>query len=688
VLSGVVLYEDLAPGRSRYELGDVPDEGLRAPRAFRYLDTAATRELEDAAAEAVLPRTQIDPEALGNAEARLDERFDALLRAKSGGDPARGAAASLLPELSAQQLSWAIQADAAMLQDLRHTARGVLRQVMSRPIAGEELAVARADASTEVRALQLGPEATAVVDETVRRSLLPNEVADAKATEQARSEAREAVVAVEREIPRGYPILRRGKAVTQKELDMLDALGLIVGFDPARSLTAVVLTALGILLVGVQIRSQFGALYEDRRRLLLLALVVVGSMGPMAIVDARSALTSLLLVTAGCMVIAALIHPQIALTVAVVESVLVGVIGDARLPLMAVTLGSSLAAIAMVSNLWTTRHLVRASLVLAGANALLVVTMDRLTQGLADNLTVATGLSALWGLFAPLLALGAIHLLQHPFDIATPAWLLELSNPNNQPLLHELLTKAPGTYHASLMVASLAEAAAQAVGADPLLCRVAAYYHDIGKLRRPNFFVENQYPLGIGNIHERLSPSLSNLVVATHVKDGVELARRHRLPSVICDIIAQHHGTTLSYFYRRAMTTDSGVGVSADQYRYPGPKPQSKEAAIVMLADSAQAAVQSLREPSPAAMETTIKSVIRERLDDGQLDECGLTFRDIVRITRVFVRVLGSLFFHTRVEYPRQPTETARTANASTRTGSAAAADRPAIAPPDRSSGA
>jgi putative nucleotidyltransferase with HDIG domain len=285
---------------------------------------------------------------------------------------------------------------------------------------------------------------------------------------------------------------------------------------------------------------------------------------------------------------------------------------------------------------------------------------------------------------APLLALGAIHVLQYPFDIATPSRLLELSNPNNQPLLHELLSKAPGTYHASLMVASLAESAAQAVGADPLLCRVAAYYHDVGKLKRPNFFVENQYPLGITNIHERLSPSLSNLVVASHVKDGVELARRHRLPSVVCDLIAQHHGTTLSFFYRQAVTR--GAGVSAEQYRYQGPRPQSKEAGILMLADAAQAAVQSLRQPSPAAMETTIKSLVRERLDDGQLDDCGLTLRDVHRVTQCFIRVLGNLFFHARIEYP-QPAEAGRSNHASARTGSAAAPDRPAAAPPDRPPG-
>jgi putative nucleotidyltransferase with HDIG domain len=686
VLTAIVLSYDLAPGRLTYAVGDVAEQMVIAPRTFRYLDTAATAALREEAAAQVLPRIRQDPDALGNAEAQLDERFNTLLQAKSGEQAARAAAARLLPGLSDRALAWALGVDAVALKSLHQRTRALLRSAMSHRISEGGLAQARAAAASQAAGLRLEPEATALVAEVVTRSMVPNEVLDPEATARARTEARWSVAPVEHVLPKGYTVLRRGQPVTQQELDMLDALGLRTGqLDVSRAIVALALAALGVLLVGVQIRAHFGDLYEDRRRLLLLALVVLASMAPLISTDVRSAFMSLLFITAGCMIIAALINPQVALTTAAVESVLVGVMGETRLALVVVTLGSSLAAIALVSDLWTTRNLFRASLLLAGANAVLVATVGRLVEGLADNLTMATLLSGAWGVISPPLAVGAIHVLQYPFDIATPARLLELSNPNNQPLLRELLTKAPGTYHASLMVASLAEAAAQVVGADPLLCRVAAYYHDVGKLRRPNFFVENQYPLGIGNIHERLSPSLSNLVVASHVKDGVELARRHRLPSLVCDVIAQHHGTTLTYFYRQAMSGPSGAQVSAEQYRYPGPKPQSKEAAILMLADSAQAAVQSLRQPTQAAMESIIKSVIRDRLDDGQLDECGLTFRDIARIRRCFIKVLGNLFFHSRIEYPPQP-RTDRN-HASAHTGPAAPADRPTAAPADRAPG-
>jgi putative nucleotidyltransferase with HDIG domain len=545
ILTAVVLAQDLTPERFRhdYRAGATAQETLRAPRAFRYVDSEATDALRRAAASAIPARVRPDPDALGKAEALLDERFDLLLQAKAGDEKTKTRAATALPGLSGRDLAWALKADAVTLQDLRTAARGLLREVMAGRIHDDALPQVRAEVGSRVAELRLGPQPAAVVAEALRQSLVPNEVTDFAATARAHAEARSSIIPVEREVPRGYPIVQRGQAITRRDLDMLGALGLLGGFDVSRLITAFILAALGVLLIGTHLRAQFPAFYDDRRRLLLLALVMAASMAPVANGELRSLLGGLIFIPAGCMVIAALINPQVGLMAAFVESALAGMVGDARLAFIAVALGSSAAAVALVSDLWTTRHLLRASLLLAGANALLVATVGRLSEGLTDTLNVATLLGASYGVIAPWLALGAIHVLQYPFDIATPVRLLELSNPNNQPLLHDLLTKAPGTYHASLMVASLAEAAAQEVGADPLLCRVAAYYHDVGKLRRPNFFVENQYPLGIGNIHERLSPSLSNLVIATHVKDGVELARRHRLPSVVCDIIGQHHGT-------------------------------------------------------------------------------------------------------------------------------------------------
>jgi putative nucleotidyltransferase with HDIG domain len=269
----------------------------------------------------------------------------------------------------------------------------------------------------------------------------------------------------------------------------------------------------------------------------------------------------------------------------------------------------------------------------------------------------STWLKILWGTFFGLLngllsgvlAIGILPYLETLFGITSSIRLLELANPNH-PLLKRLLLEAPGTYHHSVLVGNLAEAAAEAVGGHPLLVRVGAYYHDIGKLKRPYFFSENQFSLD--NPHDKIAPSLSALIITSHTKDGVELGRQHRLPDLVLDIINQHHGTGLvSYFYQKALEKDQYDSVQELTYRYEGPKPQSKEAALVLLADTVEAAVRSLQKPTPGRIEGLVRRLIKERLNDGQLEECDLTFKDVNLITESFLRILNGMH-HTRIEYP------------------------------------
>lgn len=216
--------------------------------------------------------------------------------------------------------------------------------------------------------------------------------------------------------------------------------------------------------------------------------------------------------------------------------------------------------------------------------------------------------------------------------------------------------EAPGTYHHAIIVGNLAEAAADAIGADSLVCRAGAYYHDVGKIQRPGFFIENQ--MSGTNPHERIAPSLSTLIITSHVKDGVELGRKYRLPQAVMDIIAQHHGTGLvSYFYHRAKESDRLETVQEEDYRYPGPKPQTREAAIVMLADSVEAAVRAKMQAGQLAglgpLEGFVRKIIKEKLSDGQLDESDLTLRDLEKIAQAFMKVLKGIV-HARIEYPEE----------------------------------
>jgi putative nucleotidyltransferase with HDIG domain len=238
----------------------------------------------------------------------------------------------------------------------------------------------------------------------------------------------------------------------------------------------------------------------------------------------------------------------------------------------------------------------------------------------------------------------------------------------DHPLLRELMLQAPGTYHHSMIVGTMAEVAARAIGAKGLLAKVAGYYHDIGKIRKPLYFIENQF--SCENRHEKLAPSMSSLILISHVKDGVELAKQYKLGKPIIDIIQQHHGTSLiAYFYNKAIELRSKIKqhrkgvelppVNIEDYRYPGPKPQTKEAGLVMLADMAEAACRSLPNPTPARIQGMVSKIINQAFTDGQLDDCELTLKDLHQIAKHFYQILAAIH-HKRIEYPQQQSNEAK----------------------------
>lgn len=280
------------------------------------------------------------------------------------------------------------------------------------------------------------------------------------------------------------------------------------------------------------------------------------------------------------------------------------------------------------------------------------------TAGLLHDTTAALFINAavgvINGVFSAVLALGTLPFLERQFGILTPMRLLELSNPN-KPLLRRLMTEAPGTYSHSIGVGNLAEAAAEAVGADPLLVRVGAYYHDIGKLKRPSFFVENQ--IEDESRHENMNPQLSCLVITSHVKEGADMAREERLPQPIIELIDQHHGKGLvRFFYQEARKRGVKEEICDDSFRYTGDKPRSREAAILMLADAVEAAAKTIKEPSAVKFETLTKKIIQERMDDHQLDDSDMTLADLGKVTKTFTQILSGVY-HKRVAYPDLRTE-------------------------------
>jgi cyclic-di-AMP phosphodiesterase PgpH len=342
---------------------------------------------------------------------------------------------------------------------------------------------------------------------------------------------------------------------------------------------------------------------------------------------------------------ALLLQPRLAIVLTVVLSLILGVIDGFSLRVSIVTFFGGLTEVA--------RSLTRAGLWVACTQALTVVVLALLERWSVEQAIFHAFWASLGGVLSAFVALSLLPYLESFFARLTNIKLLELADVNH-PLLKRMSLEAPGTYHHSLIMASLAEAAAESIGANGLLCRVGAYFHDIGKMVKPEYFVENQGALG--NPHDPLPANLSRLVIQSHVKDGMALARQYRLDKAISDFIVMHHGTSrIEYFYRRAIeqTAEVDETVDEDQYRYPGPRPQSKETAILMLADSVEASVRTIEEPTHQRLRDQVEKIINTKLSDGQFDDVRLTLSDISKIKESFISTLTGIY-HSRIKYPEQ----------------------------------
>ncbi|HEY1080430.1 MAG TPA: HDIG domain-containing protein [Bdellovibrio sp.] len=337
-------------------------------------------------------------------------------------------------------------------------------------------------------------------------------------------------------------------------------------------------------------------------------------------------------------------------------SVCLGIMVDYNFAFMFVTLVGGIAAARGVFNCKTRNDIYFAGVRTGLVNALMiafVLTMTKFDQeGGLKEILLSIPAGFIGGIFSALFAMMFVPLLESIFNYTTDVKLLELSNLNH-PLLKEMIVKAPGTYHHSMMVGSMVEAAAEEIGANPLLGKVMCYYHDIGKMEHANYFIENQKPGH--NPHDHISPFMSKTLLVAHVKDGIEMGTAFKLGKPILDGIIQHHGTTLiSYFYNKALDLkkEDDPEISDNDFRYPGPKPQFRESALCMLADSIEAAARSLDEPTPTRLQNIVRNIIQRKFSDGQLDECNLTLKDISKVELAFVRILLGIY-HQRIDYPR-----------------------------------
>jgi putative nucleotidyltransferase with HDIG domain len=354
-------------------------------------------------------------------------------------------------------------------------------------------------------------------------------------------------------------------------------------------------------------------------------------------------------VAVGAMLTSLLLDFHLALVFSFISSLLLGMLfeGDPFMPIFYFL--SSVAAGLSVVRCRKRTALLRAGALTGLAGVVAILGIDLYQGAVLSRLRYDVVACFIGAASVTMLASAVLPFFESLFDIATDIKLLELLDPNH-PLMKDLVYKSPGTYHHSIMIGNLAEAAAETIHENPILARVGAYYHDVGKVHKPEYFIENQRQSE--NKHDRLAPSMSSLIIAAHVKDGAELARSHKLPQIVIDIIRQHHGTSLiSYFYQKAKSAEATGTLREEDYRYPGPRPRTKVAAIVMLADSVEAASRVLEDPTPQRVQALTNRVISRIFLDDQLSQCDLTLKDLREIAKTFNLVLNGIFHH-RIDYP------------------------------------
>jgi putative nucleotidyltransferase with HDIG domain len=660
----LLLMEDVLPQQYELSSGSVATETIVSP--VTKVDQEATERAREQAAESVGRQYQVNEQLTERQLKRLDTIFSDIRRNLTDDSLSEEEKLTSLKDIIPAEMSEEfylklVRIEVDQLTEMRIVGRDILYDILSEGVREEEVEAKQDQVDRALVTAALGADARFIVRELTREMILPNELYDRERTEKLKDAARDSVEPIP--IRKGEAIVTAGEVITDEQYRQLQELGVL------RDRTHLVpffglglLLGLFMVLLAWFIRRFQRDVYQDNLKTLMLISVFMITLLGMKIVSLGqnlewSTVGYLAPAALGTMLVTLLLNLQLGLWCGVLLSVFAGMffnaenhlLFDFRYGLVALVSGSAGAfALAGVRNRLS---IFRAGLIAAGASVLTIASLYALVPVDGDWTVLLQSLAfgVAGGLFSAVLTIGFLQHFEALFDILSPLRLLELSNPNH-PLLRKLLIETPGTYHHSVIVGNLSEAAAEAVGANGLLARVGSYYHDVGKTKRPQFFIENQ--LQSENPHDKISPNLSKSIIISHARDGYEMLKEHKIPTPICDIAAQHHGTTLlKYFYFKAKQQDDGAQVLEADYRYPGPKAQFKEAAIVGIADCVEAAVRSLARPTPDRIEGMVRKIIRDRLDDGQFNECDLTLKELDLIARSMCETLQGIF-HSRIEYP------------------------------------
>jgi putative nucleotidyltransferase with HDIG domain len=661
---------DLTPGLN-LKVGDLAPTDIRAPRALNYTNETLTAQAREEARQGVPPQYDYTTErAITIAAAQLTEftrrvaLLDTAFAKQTSAAERQALLDTVLPSLSADARTVLQTMKPERWGPLRTEAARVLDVAERTELRDTEVAQARERLSAQMAGELTDGERTLAAG-LIGPLLVPNSSFSLSLTQQEQDRRAAAVQPVVENIVQGEVIVRGGTKVTDVDLSRIRALSLDVQRPDLAALGGwFLLSGLLVAMLIAWLRLFRPAYWHRNNVVLLVWLLIVFATFALQLTAGRAALPFIMPVAAIGLLVAVLLDAETAVIVTAIVAIIAGAVSGPSLELGTYALLGGLAGILAIRRGDRLQAFIQAGAAIFVVQAVVVTAFSLLGERDLTGVVQLIGAAAASAGGAAVATVGSFAVLGNVFGLMTVFQLLELANPS-QTLLRRLLVETPGTYHHSLMVGNLAERAAESIGADPLITRVAAYYHDVGKLANPLAFIENQS--GGENIHDLLEPEESAQILKQHVADGIDVAYRARLPKSLIAFIPQHHGTALmSYFYAKAReeaaapyggleTVDGGRAADAvdpRRYRHVGPKPQSREAALLMLADGVEASVRSLASRDEAAIRSMVARIISERMDDGQFDECDLTLRDINRAQEAFVSQLLGMY-HQRVAYPQ-----------------------------------
>jgi putative nucleotidyltransferase with HDIG domain len=642
------------------QVGQSSDQDILAPRQLTYESTVLTNRARSDAAAAVSPVFDPPDARVGRQQVLLLRdildyitavRADTLATSE---ERRQDLLAIDDLDLSAENASQILSFDAGAWTLVQEEALVVLEQIMRGVVREDQLGDVRRAAPARI-SVSLSDAQAEAVTALVTRLIAPNSFYNETATEAARQAARDAVEPIQKQLVTGQAIVLRGQVVSAEDFEALEALGLLETEANWRGpASGAMITFVSFVLLALYIRRFSPGFGRTPRHVLLLGvLFLVFLIAARLMVPGRTVLPFLFPGAALAMLLTVLASPQLAVTAVIALAAIVGHLGGNSLELALYVAVGSIFAAAAVGRGERVNQIFWAGLASAIGNVGVLAAFS-LQDTALDPLGLAQLFSAglINGAVSASLTLAGFFLVGGLFDVTTSLQLIELTRPDH-PLLRYILRNAPGTYQHSLQVSNLAEQAAERIGANALLTRVGGLYHDAGKALHPQFYVENQLD-STGNVHDLLEPAESARIIIGHVRDGMEMARRHRLPTAVRAFITEHHGTMRTmYQYGRAIAAAGGDASHVDMalFTYPGPRPQSKETALLMLADGCEAKSRADRPKVESDVDRLVKSVIEDRLANGQLDDTALTLQDLQLIRESFVTTLKGIF-HPRLEYP------------------------------------